>query len=307
MKDLLITHLDLDGISPIILMNLINANFEYRSIEIAELDEVFDELKATFPNYRHVYFTDLTLKPEMYDYIIENELTNVLVFDHHATHLFANDYDFVNVVIDYDGIQTCGTEIFYKYLLKDHKELDKPNIKEYVDQVRELDTFTFTSDLPRDIESIRSTIGRENFIKSITKRLKKDKEHFELTSFEKRFVKLKKEELQRYMQKKEKTMLTCMIDGHKVGVSFAETNKSELGNYLANNHPDLEFIILIDASSRISYRASRDDADVAKFAEIYEGGGHKKASGSKFEDDQRIAILNNYFKEVKKLDFEENI
>ena len=69
-----------------------------------------------------------------------------------------------------------------------------------------------------------------------------------------------------HMQKKENKMFRYNIDGKTCGVVFSENNKSELGNYLSNKYPELDLIILIDASSRISYRSSRDDVAVNEFA-----------------------------------------
>ena len=149
---------------------------------------------------------------------------------------------------------------------------------------------------------IRETIGRTDFIKSITKRLKKDKDELELTTFEKRFVKLKAEELQRYIQKKDQKMLRFEIKNKKCGVVFSENNKSEVGNYLANKYPELDLIILIDASSRISYRTCKDDIHVDEFAGYFGGGGHQKASGSSFDDEIRTKIIEMYFKDIKCLD-----
>lgn len=306
--DLLITHTDLDGISPIILYNLTNEEFEYKSIEINEVDETFDELfNNDYQKYKNIYVTDLSLTEHVYEMIDKLNLNNILVFDHHASHLFANTHKYVNVVIDYDGIQTCGTEIFYKFLLNKYKELNKTNIKEYVDMVRELDTYHFTSELPREIDFIRSVLGRSEFIKSITKRLKKDKEHFELTAFEKRYVKLKHEEQKRYMNKREENMFRYLIDGYKCGIVFAESYKSDLGNYLSNNHPELDLIIIIDAGKSISYRTAKDDIPVNAFAEKYTGGGHQKASGSKFDNNDRINIINSYFDNPKEIIEEEKV
>ena len=36
-KTLLITHVDLDGVSPIILLNLTGVKFEYKSVEIVNI------------------------------------------------------------------------------------------------------------------------------------------------------------------------------------------------------------------------------------------------------------------------------
>lgn len=304
MKDLLITHVDLDGISPVILLKLTGREFDYKTIEINEVDETFNELfELDLKNiYENIYITDLTLTENVYNKINELGLKNVKVFDHHETHLFANTYPFVNVSIDIDGRQTCGTELFYLFLNKTYKF--KNNVKEYVDYVRELDTYNFTSELPKKLDLLKNTYGNTDFIKSIFKRLSKEKEHFELTAFEKRFLKLKSDEVQRYMQKKEDKMFVYKIQDKECGIVFAETNKSELGNYLSNRHPELDLIILIDASSRISYRTSRDDVKVNDFASIYGGGGHAKASGSSFDDNFRDQIIKLYYDKATKIERE---
>ena len=301
-KTLLITHTDLDGISPVILLNLAGVKFDYKSVEISDILDTWNKLieEDELKKYEQIYFCDLTLPEEIYNYINECNL-NVKVFDHHESHLYANKYPYVEVKVDYRNRQTCATELFYNYLKDIYEDLNKPSIKEYVDYVRELDTYKFTSDIPREIDSLKGTYGNKDFIKTIVRRLKKN-DTFKFTSFEKRFTKVKKLELQRYLEKKEKHMFTYKIDGHDVGVCFAESNKSDLGNYLAVKHPELEFVILIDASSRISYRANRDDVNVAEFAQNYGGGGHKKASGSSFTDEDRKKIIESYYKDVKELE-----
>lgn len=302
MKDLLITHVDLDGISPIILLNLAGRKFDYKTTEIREVTETFDELfKTDLSIYENIYITDLTLTDEIYKYINEHNI-KVKVFDHHETHLFANNYDYVNVKIDYNGIQTCATEIFYNYLKDIYPELNTPIIAHYVDLVRQIDTYKFESELPHHLDFLKETYGKTDYIKTMTRRLKKDKPLVTLTAFEKRFVKLKEEEKERYMQKRETTMKVYKIEGRTCGVVFAERNKSDLGNYLSNNHPELDLIILIDASSRISYRTSKDDVSVSEFASIFGGGGHQKASGSKFDDDDRDKIIKDYFNYTERLD-----
>ena len=306
MKTLLITHTDLDGVSPIILLNLTNEDFEYKSIEIHDVPAEFEKLFANnIKDYDVIYICDLTIPQDIYDKL-DNENINYYVFDHHASHDYAKDYPRVSLIIDYNGKRTCATEIFYKYLLQTHKELDTLVIKDYVEQVRQVDTFTFESDKGRDLDIIKEAVGRKKFIQSMTKRLKKDANEFTFSAFEKRFTKLKKEELARYMMNKESKMFKYMIQGKKCGVVFSESNKSELGEYLSTRHPELDLIILIDASSRISYRTNKDDCPVNEFAEFYGGGGHPKASGSRFNDDNRRKIIEDYFGDIKELVEEEN-
>ncbi len=301
MKKYLITHIDLDGISPIILLKLAGVDFNYKTTELKDLGDFINTfVESDLSEYDTIYVTDLTLTDEMYEKLIALN-KQLLVFDHHQTHLYANKYPFVTVSVDLHGRQTCGTELFYEYLKDIYKDLNKENIKEYVKYVRELDTFNFTSDLPKHLDTIKETIGANDFIKTMVKRLSKDKP-FALTTFEKRFIKLKTQELERYLQKKEKDMQAFIIDGKKCAVCFAETNKSILGNYISTKYPEYDLVVLIDASSRISYRTARDDIDLCEFVSTYGGGGHRLASGSKFDNEDRINIIKSYFKDVKEIE-----
>lgn len=173
MKDLLITHTDLDGISPIVLMNLTNRDFDYKSIEINEVEETFKELFTTdLSVYENIYVTDLTLPKSVYETL--KDLNNVLVFDHHETHLYATEYSFATVKISEYGHLTCGTELFYNYLKNIYKNLDTPVIKEYVDLVRQVDTWDFINlELAKQVGALPFIYGKKEFIKSLTKRLRK--------------------------------------------------------------------------------------------------------------------------------------
>ena len=301
MKDLVITHNDLDGISPIILMNLTNRPFDYKYMELREVEAYLDELlKEDVKTYDNIFICDLSLSEATYEKLIESK-ANFKVYDHHETHLFANKYPFATVEVTKNNRLTCATEIFYNELCKLTPELSKENIRQYVELVRQIDTFTFTDNSVLNLAMLLDFFGKNEFIKLMTSRLKKNKP-FALTSFEKRYCRLKQEENLRYMQKKESQMLKYMIADKKCGIVFAERNKSELGNYLSTKYPELDLIILIDASSRISYRTNREDVRANDFASLFGGGGHKKASGSKFDDADREEILEAYYKDIHKLD-----
>lgn len=199
MKKYLITHTDLDGVSPIILLGLTNESFDYKCVDIKDLPNLMEELKTTdLSLYDEMYFTDLSLTEEMYGDLLSLNKP-IKVFDHHETHLFANKYEFATVKVDLNNRKTCGTELFYEYLKEKYPELNKDNIKTYVEYVRELDTFAFTSDIPKQIDMIKESMDRYDFIKSMIRRLKKDKP-FNFTTFEKRYIKLRTEELDRYIK-----------------------------------------------------------------------------------------------------------
>lgn len=305
MKDLLITHTDLDGISPIILMNLLDREFDYKSIEINEVEETFQDLfKTDLTIYEHIYITDLTIPESIYEVL--KTMNNVLVFDHHETHLYATKYAFATVKVKDAGHLTCGTELFYNYLKNIYKSIDTPLIKDYVEIVRQCDTWDFTdAEFAKQVGSLPFVYGKKEFIKSLNKRLRKDKDKFELTAFEKRYVKIQKQEQDRYLKFKESKMVKYQINGYKVGVVFAEDHKSELGNYLSSNNLDLDLIAIISGCDRISYRTVHDDVRCNDFASLVGGGGHQKASGSEMKQEFRDMIIEKYFKDVKRLENEE--
>ena len=301
MKDLLISHIDLDGVSPNVLLSLTNRKFEYKNIELSDVDKTFDEyFKKDLKKYENIYIVDLTLTEHAHELIQQSKLNNIHVFDHHASHEFAVNYDYTDIRVEINVKKTCGTELFYLYLKKKYKELNKPNIEDYVDLVTQLDTYTFKDETKaQNLNTLHDLLGHQEFIKTITRRLKKNNKTFEFTQFENKLFKIQRNKIDRYIQNKESEMKKFIIDGHKCGVVFAETNKSELGNYLSGKNPDLDLIVLCDASSRFSLRTKKDDVDLNVFASHYSGGGHKKAAGIMFSDEDRKKIIENFFKEVK--------
>ena len=298
MKDLLISHIDLDGVSPNVLMNLTGRKFDYRNIEIMDVDQTFDELfKKDLTKYENIYICDLTLTEHAHELIKNSNLNNIRVFDHHVSHYFAKDYAYTDIRVDIDGKKTCGTELLYLYLKDKYKELKHKDIKEYVELVRQLDTYTFIDEeSAQNLNSLHDILGHKEFIKTITKRLKKNKEHFEFSQFEKRLFKVERNKINRYLIQKDSEMKVYTIHGKKCGVVFQENNKSETGNYLSIKHPDLDLIVLIDASSRISFRTTKEDVDLNEFAALFGGGGHKKAAGSAIKDEDKELFIKNYFK-----------
>ena len=92
-------------------------------------------------------------------------------------------------------------------------------------------------------------------------------------------------------------MIIAKIDDYDVGIVFAERYRSILGNTLANEHEELNFIIIIDIDISISYRSINDN-DVSIFAKKYGGGGHKNASGSGIDKNIKNKIIELLFNDV---------
>ena len=60
MKNLLISHIsDIDGVSPVILLKLVNMDFDYTLKEPHEMEEYIEDLlKTDLSIYKTIYITD---------------------------------------------------------------------------------------------------------------------------------------------------------------------------------------------------------------------------------------------------------
>ena len=102
-----------------------------------------------------------------------------------------------------------------------------------------------------------------------------------------------------YITQKNETLIVndSLFPGHTVGITFADKYISELGNKLCELHPELDFVVLINMSTlTVSYRTVKDNLDLSAIAKGFGGGGHPKASGSRFDASIVNDMLNNIFK-----------
>ena len=298
MKDLLISHIaDPDGVSPICLLNLTKTKFDYELKEINEIDDFMAKLLDTdLSIYRHIYITDLSLSEKTYEMINNSAFKyKFKVFDHHKTHLFATKYDYVTI-----DINECATTLFYKYLLKRKKF--KKSVKEYVEHIKNIDLWLWQEKkdfIAKDLNDLFEIYGRNKYIEEITKKLKKHR--FKINNFEKQILLLEQDKIDRYIKKKEEDMILIKYEGLIGGLVFCEKYKSELGNTLCLNHPEIDYLIMINIAGGISFRCSKD-LDISEIAIKLGGGGHKKACGAPISNEERIKIIKDIFKGCEIID-----
>ena len=136
----LFTHTDLDGVGCAILAKLAfgdNVSITYCNNSNALEDEL---LTNDLSSYDYVFITDLSFTQQCMLY--ENlSLSKFMLIDHHKTAEWLNDYDFATVRVKYKNKLTCGTELFYNYLVKHDLISTKPY---FVEQIRLYDTWDWT-------------------------------------------------------------------------------------------------------------------------------------------------------------------
>ena len=183
---LLLTHIaDPDGITPIILLKLINLNFEYELFEANKLSEFILEKIDTdyFDKYEDIFIVDLGINKQCADKIENSKYkTKFRIFDHHESNNFLNNYEFGRITEEVDGFKECGTSIFFSYLINNYEDsiLTKESVVTFVELVRENDTWQFT-ELEEDahnLSALFSFYGKDAYIDLYTDFLKKNNKFY---------------------------------------------------------------------------------------------------------------------------------
>ena len=303
----LFSHSDLDGIGCGILAQLA---FGKDNVEISYCD--YDNIDSTVKEYLEteqddtipIYITDIRVNEETAELL--NKRGNVQLLDHHPTALGLNKYDWCDVVIeDSKGIKTSGTMLFYHWLgmngcLSEELENNKA-LERFAELVRDYDTWrwsTLGNDgiICKQVNDLLYLYGRDDFINWCISEIY-DEVFPRLYTKDEVVLKIKQDEIDRYIEEKDKTMFTSAMCGKVCGFVFADRYVSELGNRLCKMHPEIDFVAMIDIDGcTVSYRTVKEDIDLGKdVASLFSGGGHPKAAGSEFSQSIKLKVIEGIF------------
>lgn len=303
-KICLITHIaDADGALPIVLSKLVFQEIDVYSCEVSEVDDILHNVLDI--EYEKIFIVDLNISESMAKEIDANiELKNkIKIFDHHKSNLYLNQFSFIEVIDEKDGHKECGTTLFYKYLKETINKpiLENNCLKTMIEYVRQVDTYDFRDEAEKQIAfqfaSLYGIYGREKYIEHIYQVILENDE-FAFSEMELTLIKLDEERIQKYIDEKLKHVKFAKINDISVGIVFAEQNRSFLGHTMAEKL-DIDIAIIIDVDRSISYRADKENVDIAVLAVPCGGGGHKHAGGSPLPTDLQEKICEIIFQDVK--------
>lgn len=286
----LFTHLDLDGVGCAVLARLtFGKNVEITYCNYDEVDSLVKEYISEM-NKEHdtCFITDIGIKDDLASMINLEYKNNFRLFDHHKTALYLNKYDWCTVETENKetGSMTSGTELFSKYLV-DHKYLEV-DICDFVRIVTDYDTWRWSTlgkegQVSKDVNDLLYLYGRERFETWCMRCIESGKfPHFDEESS--LMLTFNKNEIEKYIKEKNKTIIVNCNREYMYGVVFADKYISELGNELCKLNKELDYIVIVNMSTRsVSYRTIKDNIDVGMIAKEHGGGGHPKAAGAKFD------------------------
>lgn len=299
----LFTHTDLDGVSCEILGKIaFGEDIDVVRCNYGDIDAKVEEFINSAEEYDKLFITDISVNKEIADKLLSIS-DKVILLDHHKTALWLNEYPYALVQVEDESIgKMCGAYLFYEYLKKNHKEFDDtPALKLFIDYVRMYDTWEwkekYDNIIPKRLNDLMYMDGPNEFIDKMVYRLGNNLFILDDTDLMK--LQIEQTYINSYIAQKNETLMINddLFPEYTVGITFADKYISELGNKLCELHPELDFVVLINMSTlTVSYRTVKDDLDLSDIAKRFGGGGHPKASGSRFDVSIVNDMLNNIFR-----------
>lgn len=288
---------DIDGLGCVVLSKLAFKEIDYILVPNIE------KLELTFRNYLQchkledydmIYITDLALYEPSLTMVAESSLKNkVFVFDHHKMAIKdnMNKYPFTKIIEENEKGKRCGTDLFFEYLSHNNLLTPTNSLKSFVELTRLEDTWEWKKagvlgEKAHDLAILFNSIGIENYLSSMIKKLLNNVEDFSLTGKEMNIIENKKEEY-------DKLMSNIMShaeyfqdeNGNKFGIVYANYEyRNELSEYIINKqNPDaIKYFIVVAMDKgefgQKSYRSIDKSFDVNEVAMNHGGGGHPKAA-----------------------------
>lgn len=315
----LITHTDLDGVGPSIVLRAYGITHSPYYVETRKVDEAVQARLAELNDHELLIITDLSVNEETAEMIEKvnqkPDDRSVVLMDHHASAIALNKYEWATVLPTLNNIKMSATTLIFKALKDaeyelspifhsvDEEEAETEKTPEYTVLEKE----TFFDRLAHLVEDIRLYDTWDWNVLSIQEatdlntifyaRRRHDFIHARLdyiltgqffTPEDATYLEFSKEELRKVLKKKTKQMVIVPnfhLKGHdaplNIGVVETDSYFSELGNHLAEKFAEeIDVVFIISlVKNRVSLRSIGDAINLAEIAKAYNGGGHPNASG----------------------------
>lgn len=320
---LLLTHIDMDGSGPAIILKTLYPAIQVQHCGNGEMSDIIEHA-----------VTDPTARPENCTVIIVCDISctqaaadrintalpksgvKLILLDHHKTALHLNDYDwavvsptapsdtmrkeYYNNYTDYTPL-TSGTALLLDYL--NYAELLQKNDEKRMKQLLSLthmisayDTWEwndlFKADLPKQFNDIFLIYGVKRFEERMTTRVLYCDEL--ITEFDKDMLAIEQDHVNeavaddaKHIKEKDLT-----IDGrtYHCVISLSSENMAAMFLYMKTEYPDADLYI-ISYGTGISIRTVKPDIDVSAITLRRGGGGHPGAGGFKISEDVQTQFI----------------
>lgn len=275
MKRILITHVDLDGVTCAVLFWAV---WPEGSVYFENYDTVNNRLRQIIRDCpdAELYITDISPEndPELIDQL---RRLNLLLFDHHKTALPLKEYPWATV-----DTTRCGAMLFWFWLYAYHGRYIAARAASYerlVWHANDYDTWKHESPRSKDINKLLYIYGRDRFIR----RFLENPETEPLQLEELLMLQLEQEKEDRYIQNIIDSGISPRWDaeGRPYALVFAEQYSSQVGHQILERFPTaIDYVVIVNfLHGTVGLRSRKDGVDVSEIAKRYGGGGHPGAAG----------------------------
>ncbi|HBA37644.1 MAG TPA: hypothetical protein DCY94_02885 [Firmicutes bacterium] len=303
---------DIDGLGGVILSKYAFATVDYiLSPSVQKMEPIFREKMedGSLDAYDFIFATDLALDNPALELLANDQKLNkkVQILDHHA---FSIDkglgkYPFTKIIEkDDNGRKTCGTELFYRYLLDRGLITRKSIIDDLVELTRLEDTWEWKKAGERglkahDLAILMSAIGIERYIDCMVKKLNSPADSIEFSEEEMLEIENKKAEFRAKMASIwEEAEFLDDYAGNRFAVIPANYEyRNEIAEYIRSleDKKGIKYVVIIALDKapfgQKSYRSIEDGFDVNIVAMAHGGGGHPEAASVNITEEQKTLSL----------------
>ena len=314
----LFTHTDLDGVGcaivGILAFGKSNIEVEYCGYETIDQKVVEFFKQKDIKEYDAIFITDISVSEKVAKMINSIAPDRVVLLDHHATAEGLNEYSWANVIATEPNKKerrnqlTSGTSLFFNYLndqgliQMDDFELDEA--AEFVEKVRRYDSWEWKNVYgdydAKELNDLFFLIGLYKFADRFASKCS-----INLNKTEKTLLEVERKRVDYYLKTKRRELIkrdwwANEVEEFHIGVVFCEQYHSEVGNVLADENPDCDFIVLVTpGGKKLSFRRNeKSDVHLGEIAKLFKddngraGGGHSPAAGASFKSEQLEGVLD---------------
>lgn len=317
---LLLTHNDLDGAVPEIILHYLTDNVWTKHCTNAVMDE--EIMKAALKHideYSFIIVTDISCSEETARLIDASAARNkILLLDHHISAEYLNKFSWACVYSYMPSGSTFGTNYYtpetlpnarisasgllYLYLI--HKGFLNPKTCHTLSSLVELtscydtwDWYDLLHKLPASeaLNDLFYAYGSKEFKTNMLQRCIANANIF--SKFDTRFLALQNRNIADTVERISKSYIvgdiTIENDNYSLVLCFSDQYPGRLLVDMRERYPDRD-LYLLRTSNGISLRATKPEINVAVIAAKFGGGGHPQASGISIDCHHNIAFLEQY-------------
>ena len=299
---LIVTHgVDIDGMGPVVLAR---AAFGAGNVDayfvnnVAETSDAVMRALSKIDEYDRVFVTDVCPSFETLSTIAGNAKykAKTRIFDHHRYVLTdtlggkPNPFGFLEIEERGFNGPTCGTELFYDFLLNCDKLKRTELLDELVENTRQYDTWDWKktdNQTAWGLNVLFGKLGRLGYIENLTKKVECNGEL--LSAQEQRMIEQEKQRISDECDKLIASMHYEQVGGHTIGVidNGSDEFKNDVAEIIRQKGGlGIDAVaMLISARNSISMRTIANGFDCTEFAAVFGGGGHAVAAGLPVSDE----------------------